>query len=309
MLCVYPYDMSHHKSPAHLRKEVYMMAHSFYMMGHWYVRYPASTRAISYVWHEASKDPSDLSQQTSTTNFGNAVSLYIFTCWHMHMWARRSHMCDRAHSYVWHEAFICVTGRMCMRDMRYLYVRHEVFPRVTCETSICVTWGIHMGDMVHWYVCDMVHWYVWHEAFICVTWDIGMCDMPHSYVWGMKAPCWRVTWEGCLGNPMMSRSYVWNEAFTGVTSGVHMCDMRYSYVWHDALICVTWDIKSPLWGASEWVTWKEYLGAPTLQHTATHYNTLQHTATLCNTLHQKSARYLVTKSRYLRKRALFFRTY
>ena len=48
-------------------------------------------------------------------------------------------LCDMAHSYVWHDSFICVT------------------------------WLIHK--------CDMTHSYVWRVSFICVTWLIHMCDM------------------------------------------------------------------------------------------------------------------------------------
>jgi len=71
------------------------------------------------------------------------------------------HMCDMTHSYVWHDAFICVTWLIHMCDMTHSYVWHDAF--------ICVTWLIHMCDMT-FHLCDMTHSYVWHDSFICVTW-------------------------------------------------------------------------------------------------------------------------------------------
>ena len=59
-----------------------------------------------------------------------------------------------------HVSFICVTWLIHMCDMAHSYVWHDPF--------ICVTWPIHM--------CDMTHSYVWHDPFICVTWPIHMCD-------------------------------------------------------------------------------------------------------------------------------------
>jgi len=46
------------------------------------------------------------------------------------------HMCNRTHSHVWRDSFICVT------------------------------WLIHM--------CDVIHSYVWRDSFIYVTWLIHM---------------------------------------------------------------------------------------------------------------------------------------
>jgi len=53
-----------------------------------------------------------------------------------------------------------------MCDMTHSYVRHDAF--------ICVTWLVHM--------CDMTHSYVWHDSLICNTWRIHTCDMTYSYV-------------------------------------------------------------------------------------------------------------------------------
>jgi len=54
-------------------------------------------------------------------------------------------MRHRTHSYAWHDAFLCVTWRMPLRDT--------------------------------------IHFYVWHDAFLCVTWLIPRCDTTHFYVW------------------------------------------------------------------------------------------------------------------------------
>jgi len=52
------------------------------------------------------------------------------------------HTC--AHSYAWHDSFMCVAWGICMRDMSRM-----------CDTK-------------HFYAC--CESCVWHEAFICVAW-------------------------------------------------------------------------------------------------------------------------------------------
>ena len=71
-----------------------------------------------------------------------------------------------AHSYVWH-TFVCVTWLIHMCDKTHSYVWHDSF--------ICVTWLIHMYDTTH-----SCHTYEWQ---ICGTWLTLLRDMPHSYVW------------------------------------------------------------------------------------------------------------------------------
>jgi len=82
---------------------------------------------------------------------------------------RFSHVCDKTHSYVWHDSFICATWLIHMCDLTHSYVWHDSF--------ICVTWLIHM--------CDMTHSYVRHDSFICVTWLIHICDVTYSYMCDM----------------------------------------------------------------------------------------------------------------------------
>ena len=67
----------------------------------------------------------------------------------------RCDMCAMAHSYVWHDSFICVT------------------------------WLIHL--------CAMTHSYVWHDSFLCMPWLSHTCAITHPYVcWfchGRQARC------------------------------------------------------------------------------------------------------------------------
>jgi len=121
----------------------------------------------------------------------------------------RIHMCDKLHSYVSHDSFICVTAIRdsftCVTAVFSLYWRHDSF--------MCATWLIHMCDMTPCtslvtcliYMCDMTQSYVWHDSFICVTWLNHMCDMTHLYVWHHSIIC--VTWL------------------------IYMCDITQSYVW------------------------------------------------------------------------------
>ena len=88
-----------------------------------------------------------------------------------------------AHSYVWHNWFICVTWLIHMCDMTHLYTWHDSF--------LYLTWLIHM--------CDMTHSHVWHDPFMYVTWLIHKCDMTHSHVTRLSSYVWRdsfvcVTW-------------------------------------------------------------------------------------------------------------------
>ena len=116
---------------------------------------------------------------------------------------------DMAHSYVWHDLFICITQHksfMCV--VWILSERWCLRPPRTCvyfitnvghDSFICVTWHdsficlIHMCDMIHWYhqliriihVCAMTHSYVNHlyecnvpfiyESFMCETWSSSQC--------------------------------------------------------------------------------------------------------------------------------------
>ena len=101
---------------------------------------------------------------------------------YIHTWL--IHTCNMTYSYVWHDAFIHVTGT-------HSHVRHDSF--------ICVTGLAHMCDMTHSYAWQDLHFghatlknvafstiqtgvthsYVWHVSFIRVTWLIHTCDMTH----------------------------------------------------------------------------------------------------------------------------------
>jgi len=70
---------------------------------------------------------------------------------------------------VWCSVLQCVTWFVHVWVIRYSYVWHDPFIRVTRH--------IYMCDMTH-HTCDMTYSYVWHHSFICVTWLIHM-----SIIW------------------------------------------------------------------------------------------------------------------------------
>ena len=96
------------------------------------------------VWHDSYK--SHVWRTCGTHSYVCHKSLIWIICvtWRIHMCDMTHYMCDVTQSYVWHDAFICVT------------------------------WLIHM--------CDMTRSYVWHDSFIYSTWLIHICDMLHSCV-------------------------------------------------------------------------------------------------------------------------------
>jgi len=161
------------------------------------------------------------------------------------------HICDMTHSYVWHDAFICVTWLMHMCDMTHAYLWHESF--------ICVTWRIHMCDMTHSYVWQVI----WRNTFMCVVRECEshdsficathmcvslerhkhrppVCKGRHitcqSCVWHESSIC--VTWLMHMCNILHAHER--NDSFICVTWRIHMCDMTHSYVWHDSCTRATW---------------------------------------------------------------------
>ena len=144
----------------------------------------------------------------------------LSTCYiHYEHWQ----LCDKTQSYVWHDAFICVTWRIHMCDMTHSYGWHG--------SHSCVTWLIYMCDMTQSAACHnssnrawdhglryLLHTlrtlaHVWYDSFICVTWLIHMCGTTHLCVW--------------------------SDSFMSLTWLI-LCDMTHSYVWHNLLMCMTW---------------------------------------------------------------------
>jgi len=131
----------------------------------------------------------------------------------------RIHVCGVTHTYVWHDACVCVVWLIYMCD----------------KTRVCV-----------WH--DMTHSYVWHDVcvawrdpFICVTWRVSgmtwpihMCDMPcvqHDLFILSVSP-----WLICVCE--MAHSYMWHGSFIHVvTSYVYMNHVTCT---HDSFIHVTW---------------------------------------------------------------------
>ena len=155
--------------------------------------------------------------------------------WHTHGWSTYMAWlipkCDMAHSYVWHDSFICVTWLIHMCDMTHSYVRHDSF--------ICVTWLIHM--------CDTTHSYGGYDAFICAILLIiesrdyscreylrMVCRLPEYRFW-----C-RILFAEILTpfNCDMIHSCLWHDSYVRVTLLIRMCGMTDSCACHDSFICV-----------------------------------------------------------------------
>ena len=84
-----------------------------------------------------------------------ACSGVLLVCFYVQQYAFKhvpclTDLCDMTQSYVWHDAYVCVTGRMC-------YWCYDV--------------------------CHVTPWYMLCDLFMCVTWHIHKCKVTHSYVW------------------------------------------------------------------------------------------------------------------------------
>jgi len=82
-----------------------------------------------------------------------------------------------AHSYVWHNAFICVTWLIHMCDMTHSYVWHDSF--------ICVTWLIHHVMTLNSFCVTWLFTVASSScAFICVTWliHVRLFEL-HIHIW------------------------------------------------------------------------------------------------------------------------------
>jgi len=126
--------------------------------------------------------------------------------WHS-LVTRLIHMCVVAHSYMWHESFICVTWHtLSTATWLTALPRDTTISYVSRASFTYVTWLMHMCDVAYSYVwhdthyqlrhdswhsvmtrlihmCNVAHSYVWHDSFICVVCLIHMCDMTHPHVW------------------------------------------------------------------------------------------------------------------------------
>ena len=162
-----------------------------------------------------------------------------------------NNMCDRAHSYVWHDSLECVTWLIHVCDMTHSYVWHD--------SVIHMTWLIH--------TFDMTHSYVWHDSVIHTTSLIHKsrtcCQHPHVSGFLIVVVEYVLIWElTCCQHPQVHSSlylydsYVQYDAFICVTwlthmsttklefvlvfvniYMIHMRNITHSYVWHDTLIC------------------------------------------------------------------------
>jgi len=173
------------------------------------------------------------------------------------------------HSYVWHDAFICVT------------------------------WLIHMFDMIQSYV--------WHDSFICafscVTWHIHMRSMTHSCAWqnSLQQTCGRHEWCRTHEPWVMSHTSKHSLSRTRVRHVTRASSSWYTYecvmvhclcpALNHSVINAKKRSKSiinPLQKERCFVymltTSLTCNRRNTLQHTATHCKTLQNTAKHCYTL-------------------------
>ena len=63
------------------------------------------------------------------------------------------HVCDMTHSYVWHNAFMCVTWLVRVRDMTHFEMNCW---NVWHNIIVCAMWHIHMHDSFHVWTSDAV---------------------------------------------------------------------------------------------------------------------------------------------------------
>ena len=119
------------------------------------------------------------------------------------------------HSYVWHDAFICVTWRIHVYDMHLSYV------------------VVHM--------CDMGHSHMWHDAFMCVIcWFIWMSHATyvwHECVWHDPSMCvsWLIHTCDCItfhiSQDAKEREGHVVSINTGVNESCHILTSHVTYEW------------------------------------------------------------------------------
>jgi len=105
------------------------------------------------------------------------------------------------------------------------------------DAFICVTWIIHVKDMTHSYVChDSFICDVWHDLFI---WLIYMCDMTHSYCDMTRSYVWQAFDLGRLPPPSRTESDVQRtnsnstetESEEGIIESCHTNEWVMSHIW------------------------------------------------------------------------------
>ena len=152
--------------------------------------------------------------------------------WDMpHAYVRHvTRMNESCHTYEWVTSHISMSHETHMHashiwmshvsyvrsDMTHSYVRHDA--------CICVSWLIDM--------CDMTHSYVWHDSFIRAAWRVHMCDMTHSHVWQDTFKCLTHTFEqnSCARDSVTHVSPVWRDLFIRTTWLIHMCDVTHLHM-------------------------------------------------------------------------------
>jgi len=87
-----------------------------------------------------------------------------------------THICDRTHSYMWHDSLVrcAMTTSYSWHDsLKYSKSNGGVCQSVVSDTlshnpHIYVTWLTH--------ACDMTHSHMWHDS-------LALCAVAHSYMW------------------------------------------------------------------------------------------------------------------------------
>jgi len=148
-------------------------------------------------------------------------------------------MCDMTHSYMWHDAFTCLTWLIHTCATAH-------FGGILCRKRHNCSRPHHPCDVTQMrHVCDMTHPQVRHDSCTCVTWRIHTCDMTLWLIWLIHM-CAMAHFGGilCRKKNKYSRPppVTWLKCVMCVTWPINMRDITHLYVWHDAFICVTWRI-------------------------------------------------------------------
>jgi len=162
----------------------------------------------------------------------------FYVTWLIHLCVHNSCMRhDRSPSYMWHDAFMYVTGLMHIRVWRHdSCMWHDSF------MYVCTRW--HLLKM------PTNSSYMWHVSCIHVTWHIHVRDMSRAYMCaatslknttGLTHLCvHQVTFAPnvkyslicvtCLVHTCDVTQYTWHVSFIDVCSDmIHVCDMTHSF--------------------------------------------------------------------------------